>query len=133
MKQWNIKVSLSDGDMADVNVVAENQAKALEILKANSTFLDFVGTRSITKVDIIPNGEYEPAKAEDYVLQKSEKKGFWCVADKVNNVVVVFEQGKYNDTAKITFLNDKAPSALDSATILRKIGEYIVNFHPSLL
>lgn len=114
MKSFKIIVILNDGDQVVSNVAAENQAAAVDRLKNTPQFIEFVGIRKIDKIEIAPASEYSPADPKDYVLQKSEKPGHWVVADKKNNLVVVFAEGRYSETAKITFL-ENPPAALESA------------------
>jgi transcriptional regulator with XRE-family HTH domain len=66
-----------------------------------------------------------------FILQESERKGFWTCTDRTNQIVCSFEEGKFNDTQKFTFLNDKQHSHL--ATIMREFGEWLQENHSILL
>lgn len=47
-----------------------------------------------------------------YILQESENKSFWVCTDTKNKIVVVFENGKFNETQKMTALDDFNPKIL---------------------
>ena len=46
---------------------------------------------------------------KNYELQKSETPNFWVLTDIKNDYVIIFEHKKYNETQKITSLNDENP------------------------
>jgi hypothetical protein len=58
-----------------------------------------------------------------FLLEKSEKKGFWIYTDKLNKIVCNFEEGKFNETQKFTFLSDQQFSNLPS--IMRAFGHWL--------
>ncbi|MCB0446341.1 MAG: hypothetical protein KDD03_02315 [Gelidibacter sp.] len=67
---------------------------------------------------------------ENYKLQKSETPNFWVLTDLKNEYVIVFEHKKYNETQKITPLNDENPDDfMLIARILRQAGEWLVKHH----
>ncbi len=70
---------------------------------------------------------------DKYVIQKSSTlPNGWVLTDTEEGIVVRFEDGKYNETQKITIIDDKPnPSAVELARVLRKMGEWAVRYHSS--
>lgn len=66
---------------------------------------------------------------ERFILQPSQKKGFWVATDQENGIVVLFEEHKFNETQKVTLLDgDKYKSAAEAtklATSLRELGDWL--------
>ncbi|WP_260378623.1 DNA breaking-rejoining protein [Prevotella intermedia] len=69
-----------------------------------------------------------------YIVQKSTQPNSWVLTDTENGVVIVFEDGRFNETQKVTMLED-APklSPTDLAQIMRKLGEWGARHHGSKL
>lgn len=67
-----------------------------------------------------------------YLIQKSSTKpNGWVLADKENGVVVTFEDGDYNETQKVTMLDDTRLTANELATVMQRLGEWAVRHHSS--
>lgn len=132
MKTYQIKISFADGDKAVINVTAENLEAAIEKIKNTSEFKVFAANKTVLSIShkIIPSDVVNPT---DYILQPSEDKGFWVVTDKKNNVVVKFKEGSFNETQKATFLFNTNKTAVELATIMRKIGEWLSSNHSDLI
>lgn len=68
-----------------------------------------------------------------FILQRSATPGWWVATDKVNNIVVTFEHGHYNDTQKVTLLNGDTfkdeKEALKVATYLRELSDWLREEH----
>lgn len=70
-----------------------------------------------------------------YILEKSKDlPGWWVFTDIENLVVVKFEDGKFNETQQVSFLDDDAAQlgASRLARIMREIGDYIVRYHSDI-
>lgn len=71
-----------------------------------------------------------------YVLEKSkEREGWWVFTDTEYGAVIQFEERKYNETQRVTFLADckmKAGDEMNFARILREMGEWISRHHASI-
>lgn len=69
-----------------------------------------------------------------YIIQSSTQPNSWVLTDTENGVVIVFEDGRFNETQKVTMLED-APklSPTDLAQIMRKLGEWGARHHGSKL
>lgn len=68
-----------------------------------------------------------------YILQKSTHPNKWVLTDRENGVVITFEQGKFNDTQKVTSLENINKTAEELATILKEMGEWAVEHHSDKL
>lgn len=66
-------------------------------------------------------------------MQKSNTQpNSWVLTDTEEGIVVRFEDGKYNETQKVTIIADKPkPSAAKLARVMREIGEWAVKYHSS--
>lgn len=69
-----------------------------------------------------------------YILQSSTQPNSWVLTDTENGVVIVFEDGRFNETQKVTMLED-APklSPTDLAQIMRNLGKWGARHHGSKL
>lgn len=68
-----------------------------------------------------------------YILQKSTQTKSWVLTDTENGVVITFEQGKFNDTQKVTLLENTNKTAEELAKILKEMGEWAVKHHADKL
>lgn len=71
-------------------------------------------------------------KMNRFVLQKSTKPLKWVLTDTKYGIVVTFDDGRFNDTQKVTMLEDAiCPSPQKYAIIMREIGDYALRYHSS--
>lgn len=135
MKRFEVRIKFVGGDELHSRVVAKDQSAAMKrILDDGSIMEKVAGFGEISSIDIVPLGDYVPVtdNPDRFILQPSKDEG-WCVAtDKVNGIVVRFQEGLFNQTAKVTMLDDKEPSAIDSATALRELSEWLAVYHPGI-
>lgn len=68
-----------------------------------------------------------------YMIQQSTHPNKWVLTDTENGVVITFEQGKFNDTQKITMLENTNKAAEELAAILKEMGEWAVEHHADKL
>ena len=69
---------------------------------------------------------------KNYIIQKSSTlPNGWVLTDKENGVVVTFEDGEFNETQKVTLLDDTHLTANELATAMRELGEWAVRHHGS--
>ena len=66
-----------------------------------------------------------------YILQKSKHPNKWVLTDTENGVVITFEKGKFNETQKVTMLDDTRLTANELAKVMRELGEWAVRHHGS--
>lgn len=68
-----------------------------------------------------------------YIIQKSTQSNKWVLTDTENGVVITFENGKFNDTQKVTLLENTNKTAEELAKILKEMGEWAVKHHADKL
>lgn len=86
------------------------------------------------KVDIVPVPAPPPVREGRFLLQPSSKiKNGWVCADLDYKVVVTFTEHQFNDTRKITFLEDAPSDYLIRARVMREIGDWLSENHNELL
>lgn len=70
---------------------------------------------------------------ERYLLQKSKEHNNWFVAtDKQMGIVIRYEKGKFNETQKVTLLDDveyNERTATNLAVAIRQLTDWIVQNH----
>lgn len=67
-----------------------------------------------------------------YIIQQSSThSNKWVLTDTKNGVVVTFEDGNYNETQKVTMLDDTRLTANELATVMQELGEWAVRHHSS--
>ena len=65
-----------------------------------------------------------------FKLQRSqEKQGWWVLTDTNKGIVILFEEGKFNSTQKITYLEDVEPSPTAIAKDLRIMADWLAQNH----
>lgn len=64
-----------------------------------------------------------------FLLQPSRKPGFWVATDTAHNIVITFQEHRFNDTQKITLLDGdtfaNATEATRVATYLRELADWL--------
>lgn len=72
---------------------------------------------------------------DNYILKKSENlPNGWVLADAEHGIVIVFEEGRFNETQKITFLDDiESPDPVEIASRVREMGEWLMENHRELV
>lgn len=69
---------------------------------------------------------------DKYIIQQSSTHpNKWVLTDKCNGIVVTFEDGLFNETQKVTMLDDTRLTANELATVMRELGEWMVRYHSS--
>lgn len=66
-----------------------------------------------------------------YILQKSTHPNKWVLTDKENGIVVSFKDGLFNETQKVTLLDDTHLTANELAKAMQELGEWVVRYHSS--
>jgi hypothetical protein len=66
-----------------------------------------------------------------FILQPGEHPGFFVCTDRVNGVVCVFKEHKFNEMQNFTLLEDFDPKKYaELAKFLREMGEWLNESHP---
>ncbi|MCI1681458.1 MAG: hypothetical protein LKI39_02755 [Bacteroides sp.] len=61
-----------------------------------------------------------------FIIQKSSTPNHWVCTDTENNLVCVFENGKFNDTQKFSFLEEiNHLNATKIARIVNEMAEWL--------
>lgn len=103
---------------ATINKVEQGKSGYLiDLLFKLSVILEFT-INFEQKENVLPNR---------FLLQVSERTGYFIVTDTANKMVCMFESGKFNDTKKLTILNKNQFPNL--ATILRELGDWLGENH----
>lgn len=66
-----------------------------------------------------------------YIIQQSTHPNKWVLTDTTNKIVVTFENGKFNETQKVTLLDDTHLTANELAKVMRELAEWAVRHHGS--
>lgn len=128
MKTYKINIKLKNGNEIHSSVVARNQADAMRRLEKNPEFVDFIGDSEISSVSIDPV-PIKPLDNERFAVTTIDNKpGWYVIADLDNLLRVEFKKGRYNETNSVSAIGQgKELTALQAATALREIGEYLYN------
>lgn len=72
---------------------------------------------------------------ERYILQQSvENPLWWVLTDTQLGIVLRFKEGEFNDSQKVTFLNDiEKPDPVEIAKAMNAMGDWIDEHHYELL
>lgn len=68
---------------------------------------------------------------ERFILQPSqEQENWWVLTDTENQIVVRFENKRFNQTQQVTMLEDvDTPNPLVIARMMREIGDFLATNH----
>ena len=132
MQQYHFNIMLSNGNEVSAIVAASDKESALHRLKEADEFIKFVGDNSIIKITSVEQKNTK-LNTSQFLLQKSKDDGYWVITDTIRNIVVKFKENEFNNTQKCTFLYDtKSINALEFASALREIGEYLMLNHNNI-
>ena len=69
---------------------------------------------------------------DKYIIQQSSTHpNKWVLTEPYSGVVITFEDGKFNETQKVTLLYDTHLTANELAKAMRELGEWAVRHHSS--
>lgn len=75
--------------------------------------------------------------AERFILQPSADKGWWVATDAKHQIVVKFQQGKFNETQQVTHLRkDIEMSFAEMMSIpryLRELADWLLEKHVEVI
>ena len=127
MKRYSITILFKDGDRLEANVMARNQADAINRLKKSDEFIEHFGSKIIVKTNIEPIPIVAIDNERFAVTTIDNKPGWYVAVDLDNFLKVEFKKGMYNETNSVSIIGEgKNLSPLQAATALREIGEYLV-------
>lgn len=125
-----ITLHLDNGDEVRARVTADSPEEATARLTASEQYLNFIAGKQVVAIDCTIDPDAE--KPANYMLQPSSEQGWWVATDITNGVVVRFKQGAYNDTAKVTLLDD-VRDVLAAAGEIRRLADWLATEHPELV
>ena len=136
MNTYRIKIRLENGDEVNARSVGYTEQEAEKRVIESTQFQEFRNGLNIQSI----HTELEQASttiqvdATRYDFRPSqEREGWYVVTDKKDMVVVIFEKGKFNETQRITRLDDTLPDPLTAASGLKAIADYLRIYHPEVL
>lgn len=67
-----------------------------------------------------------------FIIQDSVKENHVVCTDTINNVVCIFETGKFNESQTFTFLEDSSLSKEDKISICQEMVDWLGDKHYGL-
>ena len=64
-----------------------------------------------------------------YKLEKSETPGWFVVTDTENLVVIRFKEHEFNETQKVTLIDEDAVNLMALPRIMREMGDWLAAHH----
>lgn len=135
MNNYIFYIEFEDGDEVHARSVGNSVPEASERLFESEEYKRFAAGRKVktAKYQIEQTIENVLNPLQYSLSPSAEQEGWYVVTDKKAMVVVRFQKGKFNETQKVTHLNDAIPQPLELAAIMRGIAEYLLQFHKELL
>ena len=136
MNTYKVNIKLENGDEVQARSVGRTPDEAVNRVLESQQFKEFKGWMKIESIhyELDQAGTTVQVDATRYDFQPSkEREGWYVVTDKKDMVVVIFEKGKFNETQRITRLDDTLPDPLTAASGLKAIADYLHLYHPEVL
>ena len=136
MNTYKVNIKLENGDEVQARSVGRTPDEAVNRVLESQQFKEFKGWMKIESIhyELEQAGTSVQVDATRYDFQPSkEREGWYVVTDKKDLVVVIFEKGKFNETHRITRLDDTLPDPLTASSGLRAIADYLKVYHPEVL
>ena len=136
MNTYKVNIKLENGDEVQARSVGRTPNEAVNRVLESQQFKDFKGWMKIESIqyELEQAGTLVQVDTTRYDFQPSkEREGWYVVTDKKDMVVVIFEKGKFNETQRITRLDDTLPDPLTAASGLKAIADYLRIYHPEVL
>ncbi len=134
MKRYYINIKFKNGDELQANVTARNQADAIKRLQNTPQFVENFGNLEIESTSITPIPIASIDNERFAVTNIQNKPGWYVVVDLDNLLKIEFKKGMYNETNTVSYIGEgKELTALQQATALREIGEFMFNNFKELI
>ena len=136
MNTYKVNIKLENGDEVQARSVGRTSDEAVNRVVESPQLKEFRGQLKIESIqcELEQAGTSAQVDATRYDFQPSkEREGWYVVTDKKELVVVIFEKGKFNETQRITRLDDTLPDPLTAASGLKAIADYLHLYHPEVL
>ena len=137
MNTYKVNIKLENGDEVQARSVGRTPQEAVDRILNTKQFKEFnlqwIGIESI-HYELEQAGTTVQVDSTRYDFQPSKEREDWyVVTDKKDLVVVIFEKGRFNETQRITRLDDTLPDPLTAASGLKAIADYLHLYHPEVL
>ena len=136
MNTYKVNIKLENGDEVQARSVGRTPDEAVNRVLESQQFKEFRGWMKVESIhyELERVGTTVQVDATRYDFQPSkEREGWYVVTDKKDMVVVIFEKGKFNETQRITRLDDTLPDPLTAASGLKAIADYLRIYHSEVL
>ena len=136
MNTYKVNIKLENGYEVQARSAGRTPQEAVNRVMESPQFHEFRGWMKIESIhyELEQAGTSVQVDATRYDFQPSkEREGWYVVTDKIDMVVVIFEKGKFNETQRITRLDDTLPDPLTAASGLKAIADYLRIYHPEVL
>ena len=136
MNTYKVNIKLENGDEVQARSVGRTPDEAVNRVLESQQFKEFKGWMKIESIhyELEQAGTSVQVDATRYDFQPSKEREDWyVVTDKKDMVVVIFEKGKFNETQRITRLDDTLPDPLTADSGLKAIADYLHIYHPEVL
>lgn len=132
MKSYEITIVFKDGTRSENRVTARNRKDAVARLMNNEHFRAFSDGKAVDSIDVKPI-PIEPVDETRFSIRTiRNKSGWYLVEDSKTGIRVEWKRGMYNETNRPLHPPVELP-ALEGATALREIGEYLYSNFRDLL
>lgn len=132
MKRYEITIVFKDGTRSENRVTARNRKDAVARLMNNDRFRAFSDGKAVDSIDVKPI-PIEPVDDTRFTVRTiRNKSGWYIVEDSKTGIRVEWKRGMYNETNRPLHPPVEMP-ALEGATALREIGEYLYSNFRDLL
>jgi len=120
-------LSISRYKLAQATEISESQLSLWFAGKSDLTMTKFFKILQVLQIQ--PFYEYSDQSKSEYQLSVNNNYGFdWLCWDKKNLLVVEWRNRKFNDTQKVTFIEED-PDASTASNIIRKMGDWLFLHH----
>ena len=136
MNTYKVNIKLENGDEVQARSVGRTSDEAVNRVVESPQLKEFRGQLKIESIqcELEQAGTSAQVDATRYDFQPSkEREGWYVVTDKKDLVVVIFEKGRFNETQRITRLDDSLPDPLTAASGLKAIADYLRIYHSEVL
>lgn len=136
MNIYRVNIRLENGDEVKARSVGYTPQEAEKRVIESTQFQEFRNGLKIQSIHTELERTTTTIQVDTtrYDFRPSqEREGWYVVTDKKDLVVVIFEKGRFNETQRITRLDDTLPDPLTAASGLRAIADYLKVYHPEVL
>lgn len=112
MERYNIRITLTDGNIVEASVTADSCDEAVAMVKESPEFRKFASASGIESIEPLSVDIQEPSAAGYTVMQDGDT---CSCADIVSGAVIAWKAGDFNGTQEVV----SAPDAAARCRLLR--------------